>query len=157
MGVIDLRTLPPHLQARYGVGRRSGWAWVWGGLAVAVFVLAIAFVAFQLAAPKIDGKLLAWDDSADDHVRVTFEVARPDGETAYCVVRAQDSSRVDVGYAVVEVPAGPGYAQTTYALRTIAPAYVVELLGCGPDNPPARVPPEQFPPGVVPPDQPWTP
>jgi len=157
MGVIDLRTLSPELQARYGVGRRSPWAWIWGALAVAVFAGAMAFVGVQLAAPKIDGKLLAWDDAADDHVLVTFEVARPDGETSYCVLRAQDSSRVDVGYAVAEIPAGEGYVQQTYPLRTIAPAFVVELLGCGPENPPARVLPPQFPPGVVPPDQPWTP
>jgi len=157
VGVIDPRTLSPELQARYGVGQRSPWAWVWGALAIIVFLGALAFVAINLAAPKIDGKLLAWDDAAPDHVDVTFEVSRPNGETAYCAIRAQDSSRVDVGYAVAEIPEGDGYVQVTYPLRTISPAFVVDLLGCGPDNPPARVLPPQFPPGVVPPDQPWTP
>lgn len=157
MGAIDLRTLSPELQARYGVGKRSPWAVAWAALVIAVFVGAFGFVAYQLAAPKVDGKLLAWDDSAADHVLVTFEVARPDGEAAYCALRAQDSSRVDVGYAVVEVPAGEGYVQQSYALRTLAPAFIVELLGCGDENPPARVPPPQFPPGVVPPAQPWIP
>lgn len=157
MGAIDLRTLSPALQARYGVRRRSPWAIVWAVIAALVFIAALGFVAFTLAAPKIDGTLLAWNDDAADHVSVTFEVNRPQGETAYCVIRAQDSTRADVGYAVVEIPAGENYRQVTYALRTIAPAFVVDLLGCGPDNPPARIPGPQFPPGVVQPEQPWTP
>jgi hypothetical protein len=43
-----------------------------------------------------------------------------------------------------------------YALATIAPAYVVEVLGCSADAV-TRIIGPQFPPRVVPPDQPWMP
>ena len=38
-----------------------------------------------------------------------------------------------------------------------APAFIVEILACEAGSPPQRVVPPQFPPGVVPPEQPWTP
>ncbi len=44
---------------------------------------------------------------------------------------------------------------TTYALRTLAPAYTTELLGCAVGEAPRVIQP-QFPPGVVPPDQPFS-
>ena len=44
---------------------------------------------------------------------------------------------------------------STFALRTLAPAYTVELLGCATGAAP-KVPPPQFPPGVVPPAQPYS-
>ena len=110
----------------------------------------------NLISPKVTFTLLAWDDLSADRVDVTFEVRRSAEWDVYCVLRAQDESRTDVGYATVPIPRGSTYVQQTYSLRTIAPAYVVEVLACEAGAPPERVVPPQFPPGVVPPDQPWT-
>mgnify|MGYP006277721491 CR=1 FL=1 len=151
------RDLPPHLQARYGVGRRPWGAYAIAGLLIAGFLAALALVAYNVLSPNIQPKLLAWKVMSPDHVDVTFEVRRPAEDDVYCVIRAQDESQADVGYAVVELPAGTPYEQQVYPLRTLAPAYVVDVLGCQAGGPPQRVPPPQFPPGVVPPAQPWTP
>lgn len=154
---IDGRSLPPDLQARYGVGRRSSLPLIAGVIGITAFIAALAFVTFNLVSPRVTYELLAWDDVAPDRVDVTFEVRRSAEWDVYCTLRAQDESRADVGYATVAIPRGTSYAQQTYSLRTLAPAYVVEILGCAAGAPPERVVPPQFPPGVVPPEQPWTP
>lgn len=154
---IDGRNLPPDLQARYGVGRRSRLPLIAGLIGIAAFIAALAFVTFNLVSPKVTYKLLAWNDVAADRVDVTFDVRRSQEWDVYCVLRAQDESRTDVGYAVVGIPRGTSYEQVTYPLRTLAPAFVVEVLACEAGAPPERVVPPQFPPGVVPPEQPWTP
>ena len=154
---IDGRSLPTDLQARYGIGRRYRLPLIAGIVAVVAFIAALAFVTFNLVSPKVTYKLLAWNDIAADRVDVTFEVRRSEEWDVYCVLRAQDESRTDVGYAVVGIPRGTSYEQMTYPLRTLAPAYVVEVLACEAGAPPARVIPPQFPPGVVAPEQPWTP
>ncbi len=151
------RDLPPHLRARYGVGRRPWGAYLAAIIVIVGFAAALGFVIYNVLAPNIQPKLLAWRVVSADHVAVTFEVRRSGATDVSCVIRAQDESRADVGYAVVTLPAGPAYVQQTYDLRTLAPAYVVDVIGCGTANPPERVPPPQFPPGVVPPAQPWTP
>lgn len=153
---IDGRSLPPDLQARYGVGRRSRLPLIAGIIGIAGFIAALAFVTLNLVSPKVTYELLAWDDVSADRVDVTFDIRRSEEWDVYCVIRAQDESRTDVGYAVVGIPRGTSYVQTTYSLRTLAPAYVVEVLACQAGQPPERVVPPQFPPGVVPPDQPWT-
>lgn len=154
---IDGRSLPPDLRARYGIGRRP-WLALTAGIAGAVaFVIALAFVTLNLLSPKVTYQVLAWRDVSADRVDITFEVRRSAEWDVYCVVRAQDESRADVAYTVVAIPRGSSYEQVTYSLRTIAPAYIVEVLACEAGAAPERVVPPQFPPGVVPPEQPWTP
>lgn len=154
---IDARNLPEDLQARYGVGRRPWFAISAGIVAVIAFVGALAFVTLNLLSPQVTYEVLTWDDVAADRTDVTFDIRRSAEWDVYCVIRAQDKSRADVGYAVVPIPRGTSYVQLTYSLRTIAPAYIVEVLACEAGAPPDRVVPPQFPPGVVPPEQPWTP
>lgn len=154
---IDGRTLPGDLQARYGVGRRPWLALTAGIIGIVAFVVALAFVTLNLLSPKVTFQVLAWRDIAPDRVDITFEVRRSAEWDVYCVLRAQDESRADVAYTVVPIPRGTSYEQVTYSLRTIAPAYIVEVLACEAGAPPERVVPPQFPPGVVPPAQPWTP
>lgn len=148
--------LPPHLRARYGV--RSGPRWGLAVLAVVVgtLVVALGVLGYRLANPPVTSKLLAWRDVSAERVDITFEVRGPESATVYCVLRAQDVSRADVGYAVAELPPGSSYRQTTYRMRTVAPAYTAEVLECAAGEPPVRVAPPQFPAGVVPPEQPWT-
>lgn len=143
------------MQERYGIKKRSK-----TGIALMIViglvgVAAVGYLAHAFSTDRVQYRLLAWDIVADDRVDVTFEVRPIDERPVVCVVRAQDSTRADVGYAEVEIAGGTDYQMVTYPLRTLIPAYTVELLGCG--LPGAfDVVPRQFPPGVVPPDQPWS-
>jgi len=125
------------------------------GILVA-FSLAIAIVWATVAASRsaVAVDLRSWS-AASDHVDLTFTVARRSSEPLNCVIRAQDRTRADVGYATVVVNPVGEVTAVRYALATIAPAYVVEVLGCSADGPPRVIEP-QFPPRVVPPDQPWS-
>lgn len=154
--MIDERTLPPDLKLRYGVRPRNRWLI---GVAVAlgvVVLFAASWTAWILANPAVNSKLLVWDAVADDHTTVTWEVNRTGTEPVVCVVRVADANRHDVGYAVVTLPPGDDYVQTTYDVRTRAAGRVVELLGCAEGEAPIVAAPE-FPPGTENPPQPWTP
>lgn len=141
---------------RYGIRPTSRWTLAAVALLALAFIAAIALVAVRLAAPSIQYRVLAWNVVAADHVDITFDVRRGELQDVTCVLRAQDEQRVDVGYATVEIPRGTTYEQLTYPLRTLAPAYIAEVLGCAAGGSPNVIGP-QFPPGVVPPPQPWTP
>ena len=151
------RDLSPQMRQRYGLDRRNPWPVILGVTLAVAFTAALAFAAYNVLSPALHPKLLAWNVIGPDRVDITFEVRRSASADVYCVLRAQDETRADVGYAVVPLARGTTYVQETYSLRTLAPAFVVELLACAAGEPPARVPPPQFPPGVVPPEQPWTP
>ncbi len=143
------------MQQRYGLDRRPVGQWIAVALVVLSFVAALAFVTVGVTRSQVQARLVSWDDVAADRVDMTIEVRRPADDEVQCVLRAQDVRRIDVGYAVVVIPAGSGEVSLDYSLRTLAPAYTAELLGCAADGLPG-VPPPQFPPGVVPPEQPWT-
>lgn len=142
------------MRTRYGMDRRS-----WAPAVVGILTLAIlAFVGWLTVAERssrVDDTLISWD-AGSDHTRVVFEVRRAQGKLTICTLRAQDKTRVDVGYAEVTVPAGDAAVEVEYDLATLMPAFVVELLGCAIEESP-QVPAPQFPPGVVPPSQPWSP
>jgi hypothetical protein len=141
------------MRERYGVGGHTGTV-----VAIIAIVLGLALLGvlgWALNAERVQSRLLSWDIIQDDRVDVTFEVRPLDERDVVCVVRAQDSTRTDVGYARVVIDGGSDYRAITYPLRTLIPAYTVELLGCGfPDA--LDVVSPQFPPGVVAPDQPWS-
>jgi hypothetical protein len=143
------------MQARYGMDRRPVGAWVATGALIVAFVVAMVFVGMNVTRNPVEFRLVAWEVVAPDHVDVTISVNKPEDVSVTCVIRAQDENRIDLGYATVELPAGSAGELLTYPLRTLAPAFAVELLGCSVDGPPGVTPP-QFPPGVVPPTQPWT-
>ena len=151
---IDLRSLPPDLQQRYGVGRKP-----WGTIiailgVVLLFAAGLVFAAMMLGRGSVQSKLLTWKVVGPDRVDVQFEVRSTTDEPVSCVLRAQDSQRADLGYATVPITFTDGYAQLTYPLHTLATAYTAEVLGCDVGTP--RVPGPQFPAGVAPPSQPWT-
>ena len=143
------------MQQRYGLDRRPVGQWIAVALVVLSFIAALAFVTVGVTRSQVQARLVSWDDVAADRVDMTIEVRRPADDEVQCVLRAQDVRRIDVGYAVVVIPAGSGEVSLDYSLRTLAPAYTAELLGCAADGL-LSVPPPQFPPGVVPPEQPWT-
>ena len=142
------------MQARYGLDRRPIGRRIGIGVLIVAFLGAMAFVTVGVTRNPVDSRLVAWDDAAD-RVDMTIQVKRPADAEATCVLRAQDDSRIDVGYAVVVIPPGEGDVVVDYRLRTLAPAFTAELLGCAIDGTPSVAPP-QFPPGVVPPEQPWS-
>lgn len=144
------------MQIRYGMDRRPTGRYVVVGLLIIGFLVGIAFVWWNLTADRVQFRLLAWKVVSPERVDVTFEVRAPAEVGAVCVVRAQDSQRIDLGYAEVPVDSGEEYRLVDYRLRTVAAAYAVEVLECVAAGDPLRVPGPQFPPGIAPPDQPWT-
>jgi hypothetical protein len=143
------------MQQRYGLDRRPVGRWIGTTIVALVFAGVLAYVFVGLTSNSIDARLVTWDDVAADRVDMTIQVRRNGDEAVTCVLRAQDQKRTDVGYATVDIPPGRAEVVVDYALRTLAPAYTAELLGCASGAPPA-VPPPQFPPGVVPPAQPYS-
>jgi hypothetical protein len=127
------------------------------GAVVVAFVGALVFVTFMLGRESVQYRLLTWGTVSSDRADLTFEVRAPADAPVTCVVRAQDSKRIDLGYAEVSVPEGTDYRLVEYSLRTLAPAYTVEVLTCKAAGEALRVPGPQFPPGIAPPEQPWAP
>lgn len=142
------------MQVRYGLAGRPLGRRIAVTVILVAFVGTLVFVTFGLTGNPVQSRLIAWDDVAADRVDMTIQVRRPETDDVTCVLRAQDINRIDVGYAEVAIPAGEPQVLLDYSLRTIAPAYTAELLGCAVGGPPS-VPPPQFPPGVVPPAQPF--
>ena len=155
--VTDPRTWPPEIRARYGVTSRRRWLHPALGFGVLLMAL-VGFLAVRLLDPPISAGIASFRVEADDHVRISFAVARRAAQPATCVLRARAEDGFDVGYAVVSLPPASGHTAHTYDLRTAYRAIIGELLGCAVgDDPPRNVAPAQFRPGVVPPAQPWEP
>jgi hypothetical protein len=153
----DPSSWPAHIRARYGVRERGRWVpWLIGGLGL-VFVVAVTLVGWRVANPAIDAGIVAYVTVAEDHMDLRFDVARREAGPATCVLRARAEDGFDVGYATVDLPPAQGRTTHDFAMRTAYRGFVGELLGCGLDGPPPGIPGAQFRPGVVPPEQPWTP
>lgn len=148
---------PAHIRARYGVTERPRWVPVAIAVLGVAFLAAVAAVGWRLSNPQIRAGVLSYDTVADDRMEIQIQVARRAVTPATCVVRARAGDGFDVGYATVSLPPAQGTTVHTYQLRTAARALVGELLGCGLDGPPPGIAGAQFRPGVVPPEQPWTP
>lgn len=142
------------MQHRYGLDRRSVGRMVAVSLLVIAFVAILAFVALGSSRNPIAFRLVTFDAVAPDRVDATISLQKPADAQVTCVLRGQDALHIDVGYATIVVPPGQTDVLLDYSMRTLAPAYAVELLGCSVDGPPGVTPP-QFPPGVVPPPQPY--
>ena len=142
------------MQERYGLNRRPLGRLVAVGLLVAAFLGVLAFVTFGQTRNPIEFRLVTYDQVAPDRIDATLSVTRPADREVVCILRAQDRTHIDVGYATVVIPPGQPEVLLDYSMRTLAPALGMELLGCALDGPPG-VTPAQFPPGVVPPPQPY--
>lgn len=144
--------LSPEMRARYGLDRST---WRTKSLVVAViavFLAGVAWATVNMGSQGVQYRLLTWSVTSPNLAHLEFEVRNSTSEPALCVVRAQDSNHIDVGYSTVTVPAGREYVRVPYDLATLAPAFAVELLGCAVGEAP-RVTPSNFPPGVAPPQQ----
>lgn len=123
-----------------------------GILIAAVVSAGLAFANFRQQNPSISSQLLAFEVTSPAQVLVTWELSRGSQLATYCVLRAQDIRRTDVGYATVRIAAGTDYEQLTYALATNGEAVLAQVLGCA-NSAQMRVPPPDFPPGVKIPEQ----
>lgn len=146
------RDLPSHIQLRYGVRKRRVVPVLIGILIAGLVSGSLAYATFRQQNPSVIGQLLTFQVVSPTQVDVTWELARGPELTSYCVIRAQDVSRSDVGYATVTIPGGTKYQQITYPLTTNGQAVLAEVLGCS-SSQNLRVPPANFPPGVKIPDQ----
>ena len=144
--------LPDHIQLRYGVRRRRVVPVLIGVLIAGIVSGSLAYATYRQQNPSISAQLLTFEVVSPTQVNVTWELARGPELTTYCVVRAQDISRSDVGYATVTIAGGSDYEQITYPLTTNGQAVLAEVLGCA-NSQNMRVPPANFPPGVKIPDQ----
>jgi hypothetical protein len=145
------------MQERYGLNQKNYLRTAAIALVTVIFAVGIGIVTFSVSQKNIQFKLLTWSVVSPERADLLFEVQRIGSEALDCVVRAQDSKRIDVGYSVISIPSGGDKEQVGYSLRTLAPAFVVEVLTCVNSGEPTRVPGPQFPPGIAPPPQPWTP
>lgn len=148
---------PAHIRDRYGVVDRPRWVPVMLAGLLVVAVVGTTVVGWRLANPRIDAGVFGYRTVADDRLDLRLEVVRRTSAPATCVVRARAEDGFDVGYAVIELPAAQGRTSHEVQLRTAYRALVGELLGCGLGGPPPGIAGAQFRPGVVPPEQPWTP
>ena len=143
------------MQERYGLNRRPIGRWIATTALALAFVGALIYVTIGLTRDPLETRLVTWSVISPERVDLTFQVRKPAGSEVTCVLRAQDENRIDVGYATLTVPAPTEDTVIPYRLRTLAPAATVEVLGCASGST-AGIPPPQFPPGVVPPAQPWS-
>ncbi len=139
--------LPDHLKERYGVNQRN-----WSKIIATFILLAcgiglVLFTIIRNSRPSVAGELISFKVTSPNKVTVTWKVQRPEDASIFCVLRAQDIDKTDVGYATVPVPAGPKYSNISYNLTTNGQAVLAEVLGCG-NTKNLRVPPPNFPPGV---------
>ena len=69
--MVDLKSLPPDLQQRYGYKPHARWLLIAVLVVAVVLAVGIGWLAWVLANPPVTYKLLTWD-AADDHIRVTW-------------------------------------------------------------------------------------
>ena len=144
--------LPQHLHLRYGVRPRRIAPIFIGVLIAGVVSGGLGFANYRQQNPSVSSQLLAFEVTSPSQVLVTWEVSRGSQLATYCVLRAQDIRRTDVGYAIVTIAPGTDYEQLTYPLTTNGEAVLAQVLGCA-SSVTMRVPPPDFPPGVKIPDQ----
>lgn len=155
MSMTRLRDLPPELQDRYGY-RRTPWPVI-----VVVLVIVIVLVgygswaALRAANPDARWEMLTWSNVNGTHTDITWEVRRSANDQITCALRVQGKDTSDLGYALVDLPAGTDYVQETYSVATNGPAHVAEVLGCAKTGSPLNVPEPAFAPGTTNPPQPW--
>jgi hypothetical protein len=145
------------MQERYGLSGRSPVRLLLPAAVILAFVGALAFVTTMLLTRETaSGQVLTWTAVSPDRVDLTLRITSSGRDDVTCVVRAQDRTMIDVAYVAIPLTPEQQATLVPYSLRTLARAATVSVLGCATGGLPQGIPPPQFPPGVVPPDQPWT-
>ena len=132
-------TLPP---GRYDDAAGSGFT----GKAVAVFLVllvgallvASGVTVYRLnATPEISGEEIGVTVVDDERTDIVLTVTRDEpGTPVYCIVRAQDQTKGEVGRREVYVPPSEsGTVQVETSIATSSRAFMGDVYGCGDDVP----------------------
>lgn len=159
---INRKNIPAHLHARYGITPpRRG---LWAALSVATLTLVLyvgASVGGRLVSAS-EVRLITWNVTSSSAVTIDFEVFQPTTQSLVCVIRAQDSDRFDVGYALTRISNSTDRPTISVTLATRGVAFAVPTPICDVADSPALVG-SHFRPGLLPPAQtdglasPWQP
>ena len=139
--------LPLHIQQRYGYTKRQKFPVVIATVLALIVGSGLGLAEYRKAHPSLDWELRSFNIESDTKTQIVWEIARQKGEATYCVLRAQDIQRMDVGYATVYIAPGEALTVMQYELATESLPVLAEVLGCS-TKPEMRVPPANFPPGV---------
>lgn len=158
---VSRRQVPAHLVQRYGI-RPAGFRWVWAVVAVVGAIAAASSLGLIARGLGSGGetKLIKWTTTGQ-LADISWSVLRYDNATVYCVLRAQDSARFDVGFAVLKVRDTATNPQIESKLALRATAFSVLPPECQTD--PTRLTSPNFRAGLLPPAQqpplaaPWQP
>ena len=107
-------------------------------LLVGALVVAGAFTAYRLnATPAINSEVIGVEVVDDELVRMSMTVTRDEpGVAAYCIVRAQDQSKGELGRREVYLPPSEhGTIQVDTEVATTSRAFIADVYGCGDDVP----------------------
>ncbi len=150
--MTDLSQLPAHLQARYGYKKSSAGKRLFTIVMTGVMIAGGMFIYLKSKTPDVGWSLRTFVVTSDTKTNLSWQVSRPANTTTYCVIRAQDINRSDVGYATVTIAPGDPVENVTYRLTTESRPILVEVLACA-GSTTMRVAPANFPPGVAIPAQ----
>ncbi|GIH77280.1 DUF4307 domain-containing protein [Planobispora longispora] len=113
--------------------QRRGRFVVHGVIAILCAVLAGGWGYIMWAAKgdtEVISQVVAFDLDRADHVRITFEVVKPDDRAARCRLHAMDVNHIEVGGREVDIPAGEGYVRLTERIETSAQATSSDVEYC---------------------------
>jgi hypothetical protein len=151
---IPAAQIPVELHDRYGLTRSRRGLVIAGVLIAGLVVALMGGVTHYITTHQVVGRLLSFTVISDTRVKVVYYVAHAPTGPATCVLRAQDSKHVDVGYAYVTTQTSDfKTVVTTYPLTTASRATTAEVLGCAAGTTPPRSPAPEFYPGQPAPPQ----
>lgn len=107
-------------------------------LLVAAIVVAGVVTIYRLnATPSVSSEVIGVEVIDDHVVEVAITVTRDEpGVAAYCIVRAQEESKGELGRREVYVPPSEnGTIQIDMAIATTGRAFMADVYGCGEDVP----------------------
>lgn len=134
-------TLPP---GRYDDAVRNGSGLAGKLVAVLLVLLVGALIVAGVVtmyrlntAPSISGEEVAATVVDDGRTDIVFTVTRDEpGTPAYCIVRAQDQSKGEVGRREVYVPPSESsVVSVETSIDTFARGFMADVYGCGADVP----------------------
>lgn len=108
------------------------------GLLVLALVAAGAFTAYRLnATPSITGQVIVVTVVDDNRTDVVVDVTRDEpGTPVYCILRAQDQTKGEVGRREVYVPpSDEGTVRIEATIATTKRGVIGDVYGCGEDVP----------------------
>ncbi|MGN0101915.1 DUF4307 domain-containing protein [Dietzia sp. CH92] len=107
-------------------------------LLVGALIVAGVVTMYRLnATPDIAGEATGVEVVDDGRVDLTFTVTREEpGTPAYCIIRAQEESKGELGRREVYVPPSENTTvEITASVFTSGRAFIADVYGCGDDVP----------------------